>query len=428
MANKLNSLGLPTPPAKTRVVVAMSGGVDSSVVAGMLVAEGYEVVGITLQLYDVGKMRTGSAAKTCCAGADVYDARRVAGRLGIQHYVLDYESRFRTGVMEAFADSYVAGRTPVPCITCNQTVKFRDLLATAKELGAACLATGHYVRREVAADGELRLLRGVDGAKDQSYFLFATTRQQLEFLRFPLGGMEKAATRRLAAKYGLAVAAKADSQDICFVGRGGYGEVVRRLRPGAVDGGEIVDRHGRVLGRHNGVIDFTIGQRRGLGVGGRAGDGDGGSEGEGRGDDNAPLYVVAIRPEARQVVVGRREALACRRVMLEGCNWLAGDAGGGTGGEALVGRKVLARLRNTGPAEAAAIVAWDGEGRAELALATPQYGVAAGQAAVLYDADDGDWVLGGGWITAAPTEADGWDVGASGVGLAAEVDTGGQGV
>lgn len=457
--NKLNSLGFARRPQDTRVVVAMSGGVDSSVVAGMLASEGYEVVGITLQLYDHNKI-TGTDTSTrkkgaCCAGADVYDAKRVAATLGIQHYVLDYESRFREAVIDSFADDYIKGHTPVPCITCNQTVKFNDLLTTAKELDAACLATGHYVRRDASSDGGegVRLLRGVDATKDQSYFLFATTKAQLEFLRFPLGGMEKAATRRLAAELGLATADKPDSQDICFVGSGGYGELVRRLRPGAGEAGDIVDRTGRVLGQHQGVIDFTIGQRRGLGIGGRAdgfgagaeNDAAGAGDEAGAGGDNAPLYVVALRSRARQVVVGRKEDLACQRVVLRDCNWLgdeamlakvrAGGGGGGGGSQPRggvhggAGLPVLVRLRNTGRAEPAEIVAWggagDGEaanggageaanggagangGMAEVVLATPQYGVAAGQAAVIYSVEEPEWVLGGGWISRAPTAAEG---------------------
>ncbi|MCG8621820.1 MAG: tRNA 2-thiouridine(34) synthase MnmA [Proteobacteria bacterium] len=442
LSPKLNSLGFARRPQDTRVVVAMSGGVDSSVVAGMLAAEGYEVVGITLQLYDHNKIAgTGSPRKkgACCAGADVYDAKRVAATLGIQHYVLDYESRFREAVIDTFADDYIKGRTPVPCITCNQTVKFNDLLATAKELDAACLATGHYVQRVASSDGSVRLLRGIDTSKDQSYFLFATTPPQLEFLRFPLGGMEKTATRRLAAELGLATADKPDSQDICFVGSGGYGALVRRLRPGAGEAGDIVDRTGRVLGQHQGVIDFTIGQRRGLGIGGRAdgfGEGEAGDEagraGDAGGDavaageiggDNAPLYVVALRPRARQVVVGRKEDLACRRVVLRDCNWLGdaamlarvregagGEGGQGEGSQRGGGVEVLVRLRNTGRAEPAEIVAWgeDGDGvGAEVVLRTPQYGVAAGQAAVVYSVEEPEWVLGGGWITRAPTAADG---------------------
>ena len=384
-----NSLGFNAPPENTRVVVAMSGGVDSSVAAGLLVEAGYEVIGITLQLYDHGAAVQAKGA--CCAGADILDARAAAAHLGIKHYVLDYESRFRNAVIDEFADSYLRGETPVPCITCNQTVKFHDLLATAKELGADCLATGHYVQRQLDEDGQARLYCGADASKDQSYFLFATTPEQLNYLRFPLGAMRKAETREHARRLGLKLAEKADSQDICFVPQGKYGDLVRKLRPGAIEAGDIVDVEGKVLGQHEGVIDFTIGQRKGLGIGGR---------GTGK-DENAPLYVVAIRPEHRQVVVGKKEDLACVEVVLRDINWLGQ-------GEA-VGRKVLARLRNTAAAEPAEITAWeagaggdtDGGGSAILRLLTPQYGIAAGQAAAIYDREDKAWLLGGGWIAEA---------------------------
>ena len=383
----LNSLGFEGPPQETRVVVAMSGGVDSSVVAGLLVEEGYDVVGITLQLYDHGEAVKAKGA--CCAGSDIHDARMVAAKLGIKHYVLDYESRFKDQVMDDFADSYLRGETPIPCVRCNQTVKFVDLLATARELGAKCLATGHYVRRD--EDGDvISLKRGVDPTKDQSYFLFATTPEQLDFLRFPLGGMDKAETREHAKRFGLMIADKPDSQDICFVPNGRYGDVVRKLRPGAVEAGNIVHHDGTVLGTHNGVIDYTIGQRKGIGIGGRK-DAD---------EDEGPLYVVGINAAKHEVVVGGKDLLECPMVQINEVNWLAGAM-------PEEGKAVLARLRNTAPAMPARITAWPegGHGVAELTLDTPQYGIAAGQAAAIYDAENPEILLGGGWITAAPTKA-----------------------
>ncbi|MEX0504110.1 tRNA 2-thiouridine(34) synthase MnmA [Alphaproteobacteria bacterium LSUCC0719] len=381
----LNSLGFAKPPADTRVVVAMSGGVDSSVTAALLHEQGYEVIGITLQLYDHGVAIQAKGA--CCAGADIHDARSVAGRLGIPHYVLDYENRFADQVMQDFADSYLRGETPIPCVRCNQTVKFTDLLATARELGADCLATGHYVRRVEAASGA-ELHRGIDPGKDQSYFLFATTPDQLDYLRFPLGGMSKDETRELAHRHGLAVADKPDSQDICFVPNGRYGDVVRRLRPGAVEAGEIVHLDGTVLGHHNGVIDYTIGQRRGLGIGGRK-DAD---------DSEGPLYVVAIDATSRQVIVGPQSALACHEVRLTETSWVSRD------GAPAAGMAVLARLRNTAPSLPATIGDVTGD-RVSIRLDEPQFGISAGQAAVLYDPAQPDRVLGGGWIAEAPSAA-----------------------
>ena len=304
-----NSLGILKPVEKTRVVVAMSGGVDSSVVAALLKHEGYEVIGITLQLYDHGEAVQAKGA--CCAGADIHDARQVAARINIPHYVLDYETLFKQQVMDDFADSYLAGHTPIPCVKCNQTVKFKDLLSMAKELGADCLATGHYVQRELR-NGYACLRRGIDPQKDQSYFLFATTPEQLDFLRFPLGSMTKDETRQLAKRFELSVTNKPDSQDICFVPNGRYGDVVRRLRPGAITPGIIRHLDGRILGEHQRVIDYTIGQRRGLGIGGRKEDV----------EENSPLYVVDINPEVHEVIVGPKSALACRDVYLDEVNWL----------------------------------------------------------------------------------------------------------
>ena len=373
----LNSLGIAKRPADTRVVVAMSGGVDSSVTAALLKEEGYDVVGITLQLYDHG-MAIGRKG-ACCAGQDIYDARQVSDRIGIPHYVLDYENRFSQSVMDDFADSYLRGETPIPCVRCNQRVKFRDLLDTAKDLGADALATGHYVQRAMGPDGaELR--RAIDPARDQSYFLFATTREQLDFLRFPLGGMHKPEVRTLAERFGLVVADKPDSQDICFVPTGSYAQVVEKLRPGAIEPGDIVHVDGRVMGRHDGIIHYTIGQRKGLGIGGQ------------KGDQGDPLYVVRLDPARHHVVVGPKSSLARDRVLVREVNWLgAGDA------PDPAGTKVHVKLRSAQPA-AAATAFPAADGGAEVILDEPQFGVAPGQACVFYQ---GERVLGGGWIAAA---------------------------
>lgn len=365
----LNSLGFPKAPASTRVVVAMSGGVDSSVVAGLLVGQGYEVIGITLQLYDHGAAISRKGA--CCAGQDIHDARNVAERLGIPHYVLDYESRFRQSVIDEFADSYVRGETPIPCIRCNQRVKFRDLLQTARDLGADCLATGHYVQRVTDSEtGRSQLLRGADPRRDQSYFLYATTAEQLDYLRFPLGHMEKPEVRKLAEEFGLAVADKPDSQDICFVPNGDYASVVTKLRPEAAEPGDIVDEAGHVLGRHDGVIHFTVGQRKGIGVAGPE-----------------PLYVLRLDAAKRQVVVGPKASLARSVVYLRELNWL-GDA------IPAEGLEVSVKLRSAQPAVAATIFA-DENNAARLELFKPEYGIAPGQAGVVYA---GERLLGGGWI------------------------------
>jgi len=368
----LNSLGFAKSPAETRVVVAMSGGVDSSVVAAQLAAEGYEVIGVTLQLYDHGAALAKKGA--CCAGADIHDARQVAEMLGFAHYVLDYENIFKDAVIEEFADSYLAGATPVPCIRCNERVKFQDLLATARDLGADCMATGHYVQRFVGAQGA-ELHRAVDATRDQSYFLFSTTPEQLEYLRFPLGHLPtKAETRALAHKFGLEVADKPDSQDICFVPDGNYAGVIEKLRPGAAEPGDIVDLQGHVLGAHRGVLHYTIGQRRGLGLGGLA----------------EPLYVVRLDVEARQVIVGAKQALATTRMRLKQVNWL--------GAQALDNRReweVAVKVRSTRPPVPALLRA-TGTG-AEVELLVSEEGVSPGQACVFYDRET-TRVYGGGWI------------------------------
>jgi len=371
----LNSLGLPGRPQDTRVVAAMSGGVDSSVTAALLKREGYDVVGVTLQLYDHGAAVQKKGA--CCAGSDIRDARRVAEAIGIPHYVLDYENRFRDAVMNEFVDTYLAGATPIPCVTCNQTVKFKDLLATAKDLGAQAMATGHYIQRVVGSNGP-ELHRAVDTGKDQSYFLFATTREQLDFLRFPLGGMTKEETRVLAAELGLDIADKPDSQDICFVPEGRYASVIEKLRPGAAGPGDIIHLDGTVLGRHEGVIHYTVGQRRGLGI----------ATGE-------PLFVVKLDADAKRVIVGPREALLVKSITVRDVNWL-GD--GAADADALHGRPVLVKVRSTRPPIPALLVKTD-DAPLGVVFDDGEEGVAPGQAAVFYDPEtDGARVLGGGWI------------------------------
>ncbi|MFD0978561.1 tRNA 2-thiouridine(34) synthase MnmA [Tropicimonas aquimaris] len=369
----LNSLGFAKPPSQTRVVVAMSGGVDSSVVAAELAREGYDVVGVTLQLYDHGAALAKKGA--CCAGIDIHDARRVAEDMGFPHYVLDYENIFRDAVIDEFADSYLAGATPVPCIRCNERVKFKDLLQTARDLDADCMATGHYIQRKIGDNGPELHMAG-DPRRDQSYFLFSTTPEQLAFLRFPLGHLtSKAETRALAAKHGLPVADKPDSQDICFVPDGNYASVIEKLRPGAGEPGEIVDIEGRVLGQHEGVIHYTIGQRRGLGIGGLA----------------DPLYVVKLDPDARQVIVGPKSELSTRIVPVREINWL--------GDEPMDSRAewpLSVKVRSTRPPREA-ILRPTGLDTAEVELLTPEEGVSPGQACVFYETE-GTRIFGGGWI------------------------------
>ena len=359
---------LPRPPRQVRIVVAMSGGVDSSVTAALAAQTGAEVIGVTLQLYDYGEAARRPGA--CCAGQDIYDAKMVADRLGIAHYVLDYADRFRRGVIDRFVDEYARGRTPVPCASCNQGVKFVDLVAFARELGADCLATGHYVRR-IVNSGRVELHKGADPRRDQSYFLYGTTREQLDFLRFPLGDLPKGEVRRIAADLGLEVAAKPDSQDICFVPDGDYAGLVKRLRPETEAPGEIVDRDGKVLGAHRGVVHFTVGQRRGIEVGGQ----------------NEPLYVIRIEPDEARIVVGPRRALGVEAMRVADWNWLGEDQ-----------REVSVKVRSLAHAVPAIR---DGDW---IRFEQPEYGVAPGQAAVLYDDAR---LLGGGWIaeTSAASES-----------------------
>ena len=376
MADKLNSLGIAKPPSETRVVVAMSGGVDSSVCAALLHEEGYDVVGVTLQLYDYGSSVGDQVkSKTCCAGQDIYDAKRVAEERGFPHYVLNYESNFKESVIDDFADSYMRGETPIPCVRCNQSVKFRDLLKVAHDLDADCMATGHYIQREIDENGQAHLKRAIDDGKDQSYFLFATTQEQLDFLRFPIGGWSKSVTREHAERLGLLNADKPDSQDICFVPHGDYAKVVKKIRPEAEKPGKIMHIDGREVGTHDGIIHYTIGQRRGIGIGG------------GVSENNEPLYVIAINVTENEVIVGPKQALARNILHINDCNWLLDE-------ETNNPIKIDLKFRSVMKPTTATLHLNDNH--AEIHLDEPHYGIASGQAAVCYIKDR---VIGGGWIT-----------------------------
>lgn len=378
----IEDMDLKGSPSNHKIVVAMSGGVDSSVTAAILVEAGFDVIGLTMQLYDHGQALKKKGA--CCAGSDINDARLVASQLDIPHYVLNYENLFKDKVMEDFADSYLRGETPIPCIRCNQTVKFTDMVERAKQLGASAMATGHYIRRKRFL-GYPNLFKGLDETKDQSYFLFATTKSQLEFLRFPLGSLTKEETRMVARRHNLNVAEKPDSQDICFVPEGKYADVVRKLRPGNIECGNIIDVEGKVLGQHNGIIDYTIGQRKGLGIGGR----------KGIEDDNSALYVIGLDSKKHNVTVGPKELLACNKINISECNWIIDNP-------KKTKFNVLVKLRNSSTPVRGVVDVNIDNGTSELNFDEPQYGISTGQAAVFYNIEEHSHVLGGGWIVDAP--------------------------
>ena len=380
----IKEMDLEGNPSDHRVVVAMSGGVDSSVTAALLVEAGFEVVGLTMQLYDYGRALQKKGA--CCAGSDINDARLVSSKLGIPHYVLNYESIFQDQVMNDFADSYLKGETPIPCVRCNQTVKFTDMFSRAKKLGASAMATGHYIRRKNQS-GNPSLHTGIDLSKDQSYFLFATTKKQLDFVWFPLGSLTKEETRSIAKRHELNVADKPDSQDICFVPEGKYADVVRKLRPGRIEKGDIIDLNGNVIGKHNGIIDFTIGQRKGIGIGGR----------KGVDDSNSILYVIAIDTIKNNVIVGPKEFLSCNKIKISECNWIIDLPQKSK-------FKVLVKLRNSSEPILGTIKANFDTSFVFLYFDEPQFGVSTGQAAVFYNINERSHVLGGGWITEAPNK------------------------
>ena len=380
----IKEMDLEGDPSNHRVVVAMSGGVDSSVTAALLFEAGFNVVGLTMQLYDYGKAIQKKGA--CCAGSDINDARLVSSKLGIPHYVLNYENLFQNQVMNEFADSYLRGETPIPCVRCNQTVKFTDMFDRAKKLGASAMATGHYIRRKKIL-GKTSLYTGIDHIKDQSYFLFATTKKQLDFVRFPLGSLTKHETRSFAKRYDLNVADKPDSQDICFVPKGKYADVVRKLRPGCIEKGNIIDVNGNILGKHNGIIDFTIGQRKGIGIGGR----------KGVDDNDSILYVIALDTKKNNVIVGPKEFLSCNKIKVSDCNWII-DFPHETE------FRVLVKLRNSSQPVIGKIKVNFENSFAHLSFDKPQFGVSTGQAAVFYNIKESSHVLGGGWITKAPNK------------------------